>query len=223
MKKMKRILTAGILFCLLMGTLAGCGGSAEEETPVEYPAMELVDISGMELATAENDTAKYQYPADTWEPSEEVLNSLMVYEKGTMDTEEPVSVTVQVAGERKKQLSQDFMEEVLKQLEKNASLTVNTCELRSFNGEPMIYMENSFTFNDEVIDQMIENKQWTEESIEKAGGREAILSIPDSNSIIVYSIVDGNLVVYGGAYYTEEQKQPVVDAINVMMQTTEVK
>ena len=51
---------------------------------------------------------------------------------------------------------------VLEQLEKNASLTVEKCELRSFDGNPVIYMENSFTFNDAVIDQMIENELWTE-------------------------------------------------------------
>ena len=48
------------------------------------------------------------------------------------------------------------MNQVLEQLEKNASLTVEKCELRSFDGNPVIYMENSFTFNDEVLDQMIE-------------------------------------------------------------------
>ena len=111
----------------------------------------------------------------------------------------------------------------LEQLEKNASLTVEKCELRSFDGNPVIYMENSFTFNDEVIDQMIENELWTEESLEQAGGRETILAIPDSHSIVVYGILDGNLVIYGGTYYEDAQKQEVLDAINIMLQTTEIE
>ena len=96
-------------------------------------------------------------------------------------------------------------------------------ELRSFDGNPVIYMENSFTFNDEVIDQMIENELWTEESLEQAGGRETILAIPDSHSIVVYGILDGNLVIYGGTYYEDAQKQEVLDAINIMLQTTEIE
>ena len=96
-------------------------------------------------------------------------------------------------------------------------------ELRSFDGNPVIYMENSYTFNDEVIDQMIENELWTEESLEQAGGRETILAIPDSHSIVVYGILDGNLVIYGGTYYEDAQKQEVLDAINIMLQTTEIE
>ena len=84
-------------------------------------------------------------------------------------------------------------------------------------------MENSFTFNDAVIDQMIENELWTEESWEQAGGRETILAIPDSHSVVVYGILDGNLVIYGGTYYEDAQKQEVLDAINIMLQTTEIE
>ena len=60
MKKMKRILEAG----LVLLALAGCGTS--DNQAAEYPAMEPLDISKMELATVENGTAKYQYDADVW-------------------------------------------------------------------------------------------------------------------------------------------------------------
>ena len=206
MKKMKRILAAG----LMLLALAGCGTS--DNQAAEYPAMEPLDISKMELATVENGTAKYQYDADVWTTEGEVVNSLVLY-----------AINVQIAGERKKALDEDLMNQVLEQLEKNASLTVEKCELRSFDGNPVIYMENSFTFNDAVIDQMIENELWTEESLEQAGGRETILAIPDSHSIVVYGILDGNLVIYGGTYYEDAQKQEVLDAINIMLQTTEIE
>ena len=68
-----------------------------------------------------------------------------------------------------------------------------------------------------------ENELWTEESLEQAGGRETILAIPDSHSIVVYGILDGNLVIYGGTYYEDAQKQEVLDAINIMLQTTEIE
>ena len=60
MKKMKRILAAG----LMLLALAGCGAS--DNQAAEYPAMKPLDISKMELATVENGTAKYQYDADVW-------------------------------------------------------------------------------------------------------------------------------------------------------------
>lgn len=217
MKRMKRILAAG----LMLLALAGCGTTNTETA--EYPAMDLVDISKMDLATAENGTAKYQYAADVWTTEGEVVNSLALYTKDTVGTEKPVAINVQIAGERKKALDEDLMNQVLEQLKKNASLTVEKCELRSFDGNPVIYMENSFTFNDAVIDKMIENGVWTEESLEQAGGRETILAIPDSHSIVVYGILDGNLVIYGGTYYEDAQKQEVLDAINVMIQTTEIE
>ena len=40
---------------------------------------------------------------------------------------------------------------------------------------------------------------------------------------IVYGILDGNLVIYGGTYYEDAQKQEVLDAINIMLQTTEIE
>ena len=193
MKKMKRILAAG----LMLLALAGCGTS--DNQAAEYPAMEPLDISKMELATVENGTAKYQYDADVWTTEGEVVNSLVLYARDTVGTEKPVAINVQIAGERKKALDEDLMNQVLEQL------------------------ENSFTFNDAVIDQMIENELWTEESLEQAGGRETILAIPDSHSIVVYGILDGNLVIYGGTYYEDAQKQEVLDAINIMLQTTEIE
>ena len=43
------------------------------------------------------------------------------------------------------------------------------------------------------------------------------------DSVVVYGILDGNLVIYGGTYYEDAQKQEVLDAINIMLQTTEIE
>lgn len=219
--KMKRKLAVGLMLCL--GMMTGCGGSQTPQEEVDHPAMELVDIGGMTLKTAENEDMKYQYDAEVWEQDEAVFNSLVTYQKGTLETEFPISLNAQVAGKYKERLTEKFMEESLAMLEQNATITVETCEMRSFNGEPIIYMENFTAFSDAVIDEMIENGQWTEEMIEEAGGREEILRIPDSRSIIVYAVEGEKLVVYGGTYYTEDQKQMVADGVNVMLQTTEMK
>lgn len=218
MRKMRCV--PGLLLCSLLIALSGCGAAKQK---AEYPAMKTADMSKWELATVESETASYAYAAELWTQKEEMVNSLVLYQRDTMDTEQPVSIQLQVAGKRKQALDETLMNQVLKQLEKNASLTVELCELRSFEGSPVIYMENAFHFDDQVIEQMIENKLWTEESLEQAGGREAMLALPDSRSIVVYGIVDGNLVIYGGTYYEEAQKQTVIDAILVMMQTINIK
>jgi len=219
---MKRVKILAL--CLSMSILAGCGNDASKDVePVDYPVLEAVKLDEMELKTAEDGDMKYQYDSTVWAQDEAVFNSLVVYQKDTMETELPVSLNAQMAGKFKGNLTEEFMQESLDMLEKNASITVDACEMRSFNGAPIVYLETTTVFTDVVIDKMIETEQWTEEMVEEAGGREAVLAIPDSRAIVVYGVAEGQLVVYGGTYYTEDQKQMVADAVNVMLQTTEIK
>jgi len=219
---MKRVKILAL--CLSMSILAGCGNDASKDVePVDYPVLEAVKLDEMELKTAEDGDMKYQYDSTVWAQDEAVFNSLVVYQKDTMETELPVSLNAQMAGKFKGNLTEEFMQESLDMLEKNASITVDACEMRSFNGTPIVYLETTTVFTDAVIDKMIETEQWTEEMVEEAGGREAVLAIPDSRAIVVYGVAEGQLIVYGGTYYTEDQKQMVADAVNVMLQTTEIK
>ena len=219
---MKRVKILAL--CLSMSILAGCGNDASKDVePVDYPVLEAVKLDEMELKTAEDGDMKYQYDSTVWAQDEAVFNSLVVYQKDTMETELPVSLNAQMAGKFKGNLTEEFMQESLDMLGKNASITVDACEMRSFNGTPIVCLETTTVFTDAVIDKMIETGQWTEEMVEEAGGREAVLAIPDSRAIVVYGVAEGQLVVYGGTYYTEDQKQMVADAVNVMLQTTEIK
>lgn len=219
---MKRVKILAL--CLSMSILAGCGNDASKDVePVDYPVLEAVKLDEMELKTAEDGDMKYQYDSTVWAQDEAVFNSLVVYQKDTMETELPVSLNAQMAGKFKGNLTEEFMQESLDMLGKNASITVDACEMRSFNGTPIVCLETTTVFTDAVIDKMIETGQWTEEMVEEAGGREAVLAIPDSRAIVVYGVAEGQLIVYGGTYYTEDQKQMVADAVNVMLQTTEIK
>jgi len=219
---MKRVKILAL--CLSMSILAGCGNDASKDVePVDYPVLEAVKLDEMELKTAEDGDMKYQYDSTVWAQDEAVFNSLVVYQKDTMETELPVSLNAQMAGKFKGNLTEEFMQESLDMLGKNASITVDACEMRSFNGTPIVCLETTTVFTDAVIDKMIETEQWTEEMVEEAGGREAVLAIPDSRAIVVYGVAEGQLIVYGGTYYTEDQKQMVADAVNVMLQTTEIK
>lgn len=223
MKKTK-ILAVGLIACFSMSILSGCGNHASKDVePADHPVMEAVEMGEMELKTAESGDMKYQYDGNVWVQDATVFNSLVVYHKDTAETELPVSLNAQVAGKYKDNLTEEFMAESLEMLEKNASITVDACEMRSFEGAPIVYLETTTAFTDAVIDKMIETEQWTEEMVEEAGGREAVLAIPDSKAIVVYGVAEGKLVVYGGTYYTEDQKQAVADAVNVMLQTTEIK
>ena len=54
------------------------------------------------------------------------------------------------------------------------------------------------------------------------GGREAITAIPDTDQLLLYVVVDGQLCLYTGTYYAAEQKALVLEAMTTMAQTTEI-
>lgn len=90
-----------------------------------------------------------------------------------------------------------------------------------FNGAPAIYTESVMKYTDEYIDLMLETGAITQQFLDENGGREVLLSIPETAQIYFYTVKDGNLYTYIGTYYNEEQKQIVMDTINIMAQTTE--
>ncbi len=116
------------------------------------------------------------------------------------------------------------MKSVTGEIENQASfITVGLTEMRLLNGEPVIYSEVTTSFNEETIDYMIDNGVWTEDWIDANGGREAFLAIPDTEQVYLYAVVDGNLYIYIGTYYEDADKQTVIDAMTVFIQTTEAK
>ena len=92
----------------------------------------------------------------------------------------------------------------------------------SLNGSPVIYMEETLSFTDETVDWMLDNGVWTEAWLEQMGGREAITAIPDTDQLLLYAVVDGQLCIYTGTYYEEGQKATVLEALTLMVQTTEI-
>ena len=83
---------------------------------------------------------------------------------------------------------------------------------------------SGLSFTDETVDWMLDNGVWTEAWLEQMGGREAITAIPDTDQLLLYAVVDGQLCIYTGTYYEEEQKDDVLECMNVLIQTTaEVK
>ena len=88
----------------------------------------------------------------------------------------------------------------------------------------MIYTETVTRFNDEMLDRLLEQGVITQDDVDAAGGRDAILSIPPTDQITLYAVTGAYLYIYTGTYYEESQKADVLEALTVMAQTTaEVK
>ena len=91
-----------------------------------------------------------------------------------------------------------------------------------FNPNGVGAMEETLSFTDETVDWMLDNGVWTEAWLEQMGGREAITAIPDTDQLLLYAVVDGQLCIYTGTYYEEGQKATVLEALTLMVQTTEI-
>lgn len=214
--KQQRILIGVLLIAVI---LTGCGGSNSTE---QYPEMEAVDISTMELMNIEYDGLRCQVPADSWMEGVEMAGNTVALWVDTAYDEQQVSIRADVVGYYDEPISQEFMDEVVAGFNEDLTMTVTTSEMRSFLNAPIFYSEMSIEFTEEVIDNLIEQGYWTEEELEPVGGREYYMSIPKTNTIMVYAVVDDNMVTYGGSFYDEAQKQVVLDTINIMIQTTEI-
>ena len=104
------------------------------------------------------------------------------------------------------------------------NIEILNAELRSINGKSVIYTETVTRFNDEMLDRLLEQGVITQDDVDAAGGRDAILSIPPTDQITLYAVTGAYLYIYTGTYYEESQKADVLEALTVMAQTTaEVK
>lgn len=89
----------------------------------------------------------------------------------------------------------------------------------------MIYTETVTRFNDGDARPVFSSRAFhTQDDVDAAGGRDAILSIPPTDQITLYAVTGAYLYIYTGTYYEENQKADVLEALTVMAQTTaEVK
>lgn len=220
MKKKTMLLAA--LAAMLLALLCACGGnnnSPAEDT--DYPAMEAADLSAMELSLASNSAMSAQYNADEWY-GEDVSGLLTFYYLPTLDTDNVANVNAQKLSQFDDALDSNMAQELEKNLSSNyAFLSVGKTELKTLNGAPVIYMEGTFSFTDEVIDFMLKDGGWTQEDIDALGGREAILALPETNQSYLYTVKDGWLYLFTGTYYAADQGAAVLECMTVLAQTAQ--
>lgn len=220
MKKKTMLLAA--LVAMLLALLCACGGN--NNTPAEdtdYPAMEAADLSAMELSLASNSAMSAQYNADEWY-GEDVSGLLTFYYLPTLDTDNVANVNAQKLSQFDDALDSNMAQELEKNLSSNyAFLSVGKTELKTLNGAPVIYMEGTFSFTDEVIDFMLKDGGWTQENIDALGGREAILALPETNQSYLYTVKDGWLYLFTGTYYAADQGAAVLECMTVLAQTAQ--
>lgn len=205
-----------LLLCL--GLLAGCGS----QPAVDYPELTAPDPSAYELESAQNSSLKVSFPKGDW-VAEPNTDPLTIYYRETADSDYTVNVNAQVSQAYDGTLSESDKDDLVDSIaEEGPFMNITEAKVLSLNGSPVIYMEETLSFTDETVDWMLDNGVWTEAWLEQMGGREAITAIPDTDQLLLYAVVDGQLCIYTGTYYEEGQKATVLEALTLMAQTTEI-
>lgn len=214
---MRRHLSLLLALALCLGLLAGCGS----EPSVDYPELAAVDTSAMELESAENSSLKVSFPKADW-VAEPNTDPLTIYYAATLDEELSVNINVQLGGDDTS-ISEAYKDALVEAIgEQSPFLHVNKAQVMRLGEDPVVYLENTVTIDDATIDFMIESGVWTEDWVTEQGGREAFLAIPDTDSITLYAPCGDQMLIYTGSYYSDDQKDAVLEAMTIMAQTAEI-
>lgn len=176
----------------------------------------LVDVSGSQMSA--------QIP-DSWMLGENITGTnIAVYQKSSYGTGQTNNVNAvisqQFSGKITKKMTDELLASLNEYLDEGTKVTASG--MYSYKGEPIIYIERTTKITDEMLDLMIESGAITESQIESMGGREALLSIPETNQIQIYAVVDGNLMIYTGTFYDENSREETLDVMRIMIDTTKI-
>ena len=185
----------------------------------DYPVIDIPDKNNMNLVTANIGNAEFLYDTNTW-TIDTSTKPYTFYYNDSIDNGMVANFNAQLGGEFNYKLNDKLLKEIEKgHLSKNPFIDVTFSELRALNGELVAYVENTLTYTNEAIDQGIESGVVTEEMINASGGRDVFLNLPPMSQLTIFPVVDGHLWVFSGAYFNEEQKEEMIDAIAIAIES----
>ena len=101
-----------------------------------------------------------------------------------------------------------------------SGFSIEKNEMKTFDGQPIIYYETKTQLTDDMIDIMIENGSITESDIDAVGGRDALMAIGETDQLGISAIVDGKIVMVTGTYY--DNSDDVMEAMKLLLKTGKV-
>lgn len=225
-----------VLLCFLMALgilgLSGCGDKektsipdAEEETnEPEYASLgEAPEPANAEEASYGGFTA--QYDADSWMFDSTLMGQFVLYDKEDYDSNNDSldNINVRVSEDFEGPFTEKDMNTLINQLNLMGASTgfkIISNELKTFEGEPVIYYEAETKLTDEMLDMLVEDGSVTEADLEAMGGREYLISMPASKQIGINAIIDGKAITITGTYKDTPDK--LLEAIKLLIKTGKV-
>lgn len=216
---MKKNLIAIVVIFAMIAAMAGCS-SKESEYPVLEDAKEP---AAAEEASFNGFTGSYD--TDKW-VFDNSMGNFAIYDKaiymaGNPDGQCP-NVNANISQDFEGRLTEDDMNSLMDEL-KNMGIdgfTVVKNEMRTFNGEPVIYYETKTEITDDMIDLLIENGNMTEADIDAMGGRDRLKEVGETDSIGIAAVIDGKIVIVTGTYY--DDSADVLEAMKLLLKTGKV-
>lgn len=204
----------GIVWVIIEGKM---GVEKLNYTPIEIP-----DKTMMSLQKANVIDAEFMYDINKWTIDTSTKPYTFYYNE-SMTSGKAANFNIQVGEEFNYTLDEKLLEELVKvHTEKNPFIDVTMSELKLLDGKPVAYYENTLTYTEQAIEQGIESGAITEEIIDSIGGKDVLLNAPPTSQLAIFTVSDGHLCVCSGAYFTDEQKEAIIDAIAVAIESIDV-
>lgn len=219
MKRKISLLFVCALMVIFVLSLSAC---SEKTAEPAYPELEDVTVpENAEEASYGGFTG--QYDPDKWVFGSQ-LNIFALYEKNAFEagSDRVDNVNAVVSSDFEGPFTEDDMNSLMDAVKEvgGTGFEIVKNEMRTFDGEPVIYYETKTTINDEMIDLLIKQGSITEEQIEALGGREVLKESGTSDQIGIYAIIDGKAVAFTGTY--TDNPDSVLEAMKVLIKTGKV-
>jgi len=220
-KKLGMILLCSLMMFGLIG-LAGCGKEEKAEEP-QYPVLEdVAEPENMEEVSYGGFTAGYDTDKFVFNTA---LGQFAIYEKKAYESnsESIENINVRLSIDYEGPFTEKDRESLISELKNinNTGFNITSSEMKTFNGEPVIYYEAETKLTEEGIDLLIEEGSITESDIEALGGREKLVSMPPVTQIGMNAIIDGKVISVTGTY--NENYEEILEAMKLLIKTGKIE